>query len=166
MSTAIQAAPPLESGNRRYAPRRALRLQSAVSDSGMEVVIHDLSPTGVLLETSQALSSGETLFVDLPDRGPTAASVVWSSGNFHGCAFEQSIPSATISAALLRSPAAIPDGAADAGFDINALRTLASAIEAEEAVDDRYSLRTRGLVFGGLLVASWGAIGWAASALL
>lgn len=163
MSTAIQAAPPLESGNRRYAPRRALRLQSAVSDSGMEVMIHDLSPTGVLLETSQALGSGETLFVDLPERGPTAASVVWSSGNFHGCEFEQSIPSATISAALLRSPARAP---ADAAFDIESLRSLAASIEAEQPVDDRYSLRTRGLVFCGLLVASWGAIGWAVSAIL
>lgn len=132
----------------------------------MEVVIHDLSPTGMLLETPQDLCSGETLFVDLPERGPTAASVVWSSGHFHGCSFEQSIPSATISAALLRSPAMAPGDPADAGLDINALRTLAAAIEAQEEVDDRYSLRTRGLVFGGLLVASWGAIGLAVSALL
>lgn len=131
----------------------------------MEVVIHDLSPTGMLLETSHDLCNGETLFVDLPERGPTAASVVWSSGHFHGCEFEQSIPTATISAALLRSPAAAPSDTAEPSFDINDLKTLAAAIEAEEPVDDRYSLRTRGLVFGGLLVVSWGAIGWALTAL-
>ena len=166
MSTAVHAIAPLESENRRYAPRRALRLKSAVSDRGIEVVIHDLSPTGLLLETSQPLISGETLFVDLPERGPTAASVVWSSGNFHGCAFEQSIPSAAISAALLRSPASVPAEGADAGLDIMRLRELAADIEAADPIDDRYSLRTRGVVFGGLLMISWGAIGWALAALL
>jgi hypothetical protein len=166
MSTAVHAISPLESENRRYASRRALRLKSAVSDSGIEVVIHDLSPTGLLIETRQPLITGETLFVDLPERGPTAASVVWSSGNFHGCAFEQSIPSAAISAALLRSPASVPAGGADTGLDIHRLRELAADIEAADPIDDRYSLRTRGLVFGGLLVVSWGAIGWALTALL
>lgn len=163
MSTAVHAISPQESDNRRYTSRRALRLKSAVSDSGIELVIHDLSPTGLLIETSQELCSGETLFVDLPERGPTAASVVWSSGKFHGCAFEQSIPSAAVSAALLRSPANVPS---ETGLDISRLRELAADIEAADPIDDRYSLRTRGVVFGGLLMISWGAIGWALAALL
>jgi len=163
MSTAVHAISPQESANRRYTSRRALRLKSAVSDRGIDVVIHDLSPTGLLIETGQELCSGETLFVDLPDRGPTAASVVWTSGNFHGCAFEQSIPTAAVSAALLRSPAVTPS---ENGFDITRLRELAADIEAADPIDDRYSLRTRGLVFGGLLMISWGAIGWAIAALL
>ena len=163
MSTAVHAISPQESDNRRYTSRRALRLKSAVSDSGIELVIHDLSPTGLLIETSQELCSGETLFVDLPERGPTAASVVWSSGKFHGCAFEQSIPSAAVSAALLRSPANVPS---ETGLDISRLRELAADIEAADPIDDRYSLRTRGVVFGGLLVISWSAIGWALAALL
>lgn len=163
MSTAVHAISPQESDNRRYTSRRALRLKSTVSDSGIELVIHDLSPTGLLIETSQELCSGETLFVDLPERGPTAASVVWSSGKFHGCAFEQSIPSAAVSAALLRSPANVPS---ETGLDISRLRELAADIEAADPIDDRYSLRTRGVVFGGLLMISWGAIGWALAALL
>ena len=166
MSIAVQAVSPLESENRRYTSRRALRLKSAVSDSGIEVLIHDLSLTGMLVETPQDLCSGETLFVDLPERGPTAASVVWSSGRFHGCSFEQSIPSATISAALLRSPAAATVEGADSGFDINRLRALAADVATSEPVDERYSLRKRGLVLSGLLVASWGTIGWVISALL
>lgn len=163
MSTAVHAISPQESDNRRYTSRRALRLKSAVSDSGIELVIHDLSPTGLLIETSQELCSGETLFVDLPERGPTAASVVWSSGKFHGCAFEQSIPSAAVSAALLRSPANVPS---ETGLDISRLRELAADIEAADPIDDRYSLRARGVVFGGLLMISWGAIGWAPAVLL
>jgi hypothetical protein len=165
MSTAAYAISPVEIENRRYTSRRALRLRSAVSDSGIEVVIHDLSLTGILIETRQTLFSGETLFVDLPERGPTAASVVWSSGRFHGCAFEQSIPTAAVSAALLQSPAGTLAEDPDSGFDINRLRALAADIEAAEPVDDRYSLRTRGMVLGGLLVSSWAAIGWALTAI-
>jgi hypothetical protein len=152
---------PLQSDNRRYASRRALRLGATLSDRGVEVLIHDLSPTGLLIETGQSLTKGETLFVDLPERGPTAASVAWSSGRFYGCAFELSIPAAAVSAALLRSPALKPG--AESGLDITQLQALAAEVEAAPAIDDRYSLRTRGLVLVSLLAVSWGAIGWVAS---
>lgn len=161
MSTAVQTALPLQSDNRRYASRRALRLGATLSDRGVEVLIHDLSPTGLLIETAQSLTKGETLFVDLPERGPTAASVAWSSGRFYGCAFELSIPAAAVSAALLRSPALKPG--AESGLDITQLQALAAEVEAAPAIDDRYSLRTRGLVLVSLLAVSWGAIGWVAS---
>jgi hypothetical protein len=165
MSIAVKVASPLEVENRRYASRRALRLGAVLSDSGIEVVIHDLSPTGLLIETPQNLCSGETLFVDLPERGPTAASVVWSSGHFHGCAFELSIPAATISAALLRSPPGPVAGITEGGLDINRLQSLAASI-GEAPEDDRFSLRTRGLVLGSLVAVSWGAIAWAVAAFL
>jgi hypothetical protein len=166
MSTAVQTALPLGSENRRYASRRALRLGATLADSGVEVLIHDLSPTGLLIETAHPLGQGETLFVDLPERGPTAASVAWSSGRFHGCAFELSIPAATVSAALLRSPAVKPEATPSEKFDIARLQTLAAAVEAQPEVDDRYSLRTRGTVLVALLALSWGAIGWAVAAIL
>lgn len=161
MSTAVQTALPLGSENRRYASRRALRLGATLADRGVEVVIHDLSPTGLLLETTEPLASGETLFVDLPERGPTAASVAWHSGRFYGCEFELSIPAAAVSAALLRAPAKVAGG--DESFDITRLQELAAQIETSEPVDDRYSLRTRGTVLVALLVASWGAICWTVS---
>lgn len=171
MSTAIKTALPLDTDNRRYASRRALRLGSTLSDTGVEVLIHDLSPTGALIETAQRLSEGETLFVDLPERGPTAASVAWSSGRFYGCAFELSIPAATVSAALLRSPAARPAPRPPAAraptFDIARLHELAAEAEATPVpADDRLPLRTRGLVIASLLVLSWGAIGWTVSLFL
>lgn len=171
MLTALQTALPQESDNRRYASRRALRLGSTLTDTGVEVLIHDLSPTGLLIETAQPLSDGETLFVDLPERGPTAASVQWSSGRFYGCAFELSIPAATVSAALLRSPAARPEpsqpAAPSRAFDIARLHELAAEVDATPVpADDRYRLRTRGVVFAGLLVLSWGAIGWTVSLFL
>ena len=164
MSTAVQTALPLESDNRRYASRRALRLGATLTDRGVEVLIHDLSPTGLLIETGQPLTKGETLFVDLPERGPTAASVAWSSGRFYGCAFELSIPAAAVSAALLRSPALKPAG--ESGLDITQLQALAAEVEVSAPEDDRYSLRTRGVVLASMLVVSWGAIGWAVSLFL
>jgi hypothetical protein len=163
MPIAQQTALPQENGNRRYASRRALRLGATLADSGVEVLIHDLSPTGLLLETTQPLASGETLFVDLPERGPTAASVAWSSGDFYGCAFELSIPAAVISAALLRSPSPVQAPVPDGQLDIARLHALAAEVEAAPVEDDRYSLRTRGIVLASLLALSWGAIGWAVS---
>ncbi|URD60606.1 PilZ domain-containing protein [Sphingomonas sp. KRR8] len=166
MPTAVQTALPLESDNRRYASRRALRLGSTLTDSGVEVLIHDLSPTGLLIETAQSLAAGETLFVDLPERGPTAATVVWSGGNFHGCAFELSIPAAAVSAALLRSPALARKQAPDGQMDVAQLQALAAEADSFQPADERYSLRTRGLVLVALLGLSWGAIAWAVSAIL
>jgi hypothetical protein len=89
--------------NRRYAPRRALTLGSVLQDSGASAVIHDLSVTGLSLETSDPLSVGEKLLVDLPLRGATCATVVWREGTLFGCEFEESVPPAAISAALLRA---------------------------------------------------------------
>lgn len=166
MPIAHQSALPLGNENRRYASRRALRLGARLADSGVEVLIHDLSPTGLLIETAQPLASGETLFVDLPERGPTAASVAWSSGHFYGCAFELSIPAAVISAALLRSPGAVQATAPDGQLDVARLHALAAEVETAPEADDRYSLRTRGLVLVSLLALSWGAIGWVAAAIL
>ncbi|WP_152569519.1 MULTISPECIES: PilZ domain-containing protein [Sphingomonas] len=162
MSTAVQTALPLGNENRRYASRRALRLGATLADRGVEVTIHDLSPTGLLIETAERLAPGETLFVDLPERGPTAASVAWHSGRFYGCEFELSIPAAAVSAALLRSPAAKP-AATDDGFDITRLQELAAQVEAYAPEDDRYALRTRGTVLIALMVVSWSAILWTVS---
>lgn len=89
--------------NRRYAPRRTLTLGSVLQDSGTSAVIHDLSVSGLSLETSDPLSVGEKLLVDLPLRGATCATVVWREGSLFGCEFEESVSPAAISAALLRA---------------------------------------------------------------
>jgi hypothetical protein len=104
MQIAAELERPLEFGtNRRYAPRRTLTLGSVLQHSGARVVIHDLSVTGLSLETSDPLSVGEKLLVDLPLRGATCAMVVWREGSLFGCEFEESVSPAAISAALLRA---------------------------------------------------------------
>jgi hypothetical protein len=96
-----------ESGERRGSARRALRLdlENHRGPNGAgQVTIHDLSLTGVLIETSTPLTEGETFEVDLPEAGKVEALVVWSSGEFYGCRFKQPLSTAALSAALLRSP--------------------------------------------------------------
>jgi hypothetical protein len=96
------------SGERRSAQRRKLRLQagSATPSAGAtEVVIHDISEGGLLIESPVALIDGEVLEVLIPEAGTARAEVSWTSGHFFGCKFIEPIPTAAVSAALLRSPA-------------------------------------------------------------
>ena len=90
----------------RVGPRRKLHLDTAGSSSSgdaMNVMVHDLSETGLLLQTTAQLSLGEKIEVVLPHAGPTAASVVWGSNDFFGCRFEKRISHASVSAAQLQS---------------------------------------------------------------
>ena len=115
MHIAAEPERPLEFGtNRRYAPRRTLTLASVLQDSGASAVIHDLSVTGLSLETSDPLAVGEKLLVDLPLRGATCATVVWRDGSLFGCEFEESVSPAAISAALLRASPGDRDVSSDA----------------------------------------------------
>ena len=104
-------------GERRRSTRYRLRLATAGSTSSnarAEVVIHDLSTTGLLIETRAELSNGERLDVDLPEWGAAEAEIVWNSGAFFGCRFSDPISSAAVSAARLRSaPRSAERAAAD-----------------------------------------------------
>jgi PilZ domain len=118
------------SPERRGAPRRALRLDVAGDAAGSagDVTIHDLSLTGVLIETAADLVPGETFEVALPHAGAVEATVAWSSGRFYGCQFRQPISPAALSAALLQSSP--PEDTASAGTDMVAeLRGLTAQIE-------------------------------------
>lgn len=95
--------------NRRH-PRRALRLETrgTLPDGiAANVVVHNISVAGLLIETELSLAVGETLAIDLPDAGPVGAEIVWESGNLFGCAFQQALGEAALAAAQLRAdPAA------------------------------------------------------------
>jgi transcriptional regulator with XRE-family HTH domain len=103
----------------RVGPRRKLHLTApGASGSGtaLNVVVHDLSETGLLLQTSGQLSVGERIEVVLPHAGPTEANVVWASNEFFGCRFEKRISRATLSAAqLLSGPQ--PESSFDEGLE-------------------------------------------------
>ncbi len=90
-------------GNRRGAPRLVLYLGSMLGPCGSRAVIHDLSFTGLLFESSADLNTGDIIEVHLPQMGPTKTTVVRRDGTLFGCRFESAIPKAIVSAALLRS---------------------------------------------------------------
>lgn len=89
----------------RRDPRLTLRLE-AVGSTGTgltDVLVHNLSATGLLLESPLALTAGEKFAIDLPHAGTTRAKVVWASGTLYGCEFHTPLSPATLSAAQLRS---------------------------------------------------------------
>ena len=90
----------------RSAARRTLRLEVPAYSSAdaTKALIHNLSETGLLVETAADLQVGEALQIDLPHAGPTTALVIRRSGAFIGCEFAAPVSKAAVSAALLRNP--------------------------------------------------------------
>ena len=120
----------------RSAARRTLRLEVSTSSSqdATEALIHNLSETGLLLETSAELEVGEALQVELPQAGTTTAIVVWARGSFAGCEFAKRVSKAAVSAALLRAPvqAAPPPAAIVRGFSLNSRHRRGSPEDLED----------------------------------
>jgi hypothetical protein len=96
-----------DKGERRSSRRRKLRLETegaSASSSQTQVIIHDLSEEGLLVESPIPLVPGELLEVVIPEAGTAQAEVTWDGGRFYGCKFREPISTAAVSAALLRSP--------------------------------------------------------------
>ena len=143
-------------GNRRYSDRRLLKLQVAgvlADGPGIDVFIHDLSQSGLLIETWAKLAVGTQIEVDLPEAGKTIARVVWSTGHYFGCQFTAPIPSAALSAAVLKNPIAVPRAALQA-----APAAAPIAVPIAEQLDDLLSLGTRMRIIIALATAVWAAI--------
>lgn len=107
MPLAAQIRTSTESGKARGSVRRTLRLKvaAATPEDASHALIHNISEGGLLVETRAPLKLGDTLEVDLPEAGTTAAIVVWSRDRFFGCRFQSPVHVGAVSAALLRSPA-------------------------------------------------------------
>lgn len=94
------------SAGKGRASRRQLRLPlhgSKATGAEIEALVHNISATGMLVESGAALEIGEVIEVNLPHSGKTATKVIWTSGQLAGCQFEMPISPATLSAAQLRS---------------------------------------------------------------
>lgn len=93
------------SASERGAARRALQLETSGYAAGSDdanVTIHNISSTGLLIETALDLAEGDELAIDLPEAGTVAASVVWRSEHLFGCAFDEAISPAGLAAAQLQ----------------------------------------------------------------
>lgn len=135
------------SSERRRSARRRLQLitQGSTSSSpDIAVVIHDLSVSGLLVETFAAFSVGERIELDLPQSGAAEAVIVWNSGRFYGCKFVQPISTGAVSAALLLSPAgsSASENAQLMAIAMAELRALGAQVEGitdklDQAIDRR-----------------------------
>lgn len=92
---------------RPRAARRQLRLESEGSTPSGEtarVLIHNVSATGMLVESTVSMAEDERIEIDLPQVGRASAHVVWMSENYYGCRFETPLPASALGALELYSP--------------------------------------------------------------
>jgi len=118
----------------RAAPRRALRLETSgyAAAGPANVIVHNLSAIGLLLETDLLLCEGEELALELPEAGVVSAIVVWRSERLYGCAFAAALPPAALAAAQLRAAAPRPPAAAlPAAAPLDALPARLNALRRE-----------------------------------
>lgn len=84
--------------------RLSLQVNGASETVGIKAIIHNLSETGLLLQTDASLAIGDTFWVDLPQTGQSRASVIWSDDTYFGCRFDRPLTRTALSAARLQSP--------------------------------------------------------------
>ncbi|MBD2841024.1 PilZ domain-containing protein [Erythrobacter rubeus] len=104
---------------RRQSERKQLRLATSVGSSAdaNRALIHDLSGSGLRLETDAELSVGDIIQVGLPLIGPVDAKVIWRELSFLGCDFVEPISQAAVNAALLKSSKDLGEVADNADVD-------------------------------------------------
>lgn len=72
------------------------------------VSVHNISASGMLIETSLMLDHGAMLAVELPHEELVEAEVVWGSGRLFGCRFANPIGAAALAAVELKGEAPLP----------------------------------------------------------
>src|SRR5690606_2697969 len=73
-----------------------------------DMLVHNISETGLLLETQIDLAVGEKIDLALLRQQAATARVVWSSGALFGCRFDVPLSQSALSAARLQSAAVPP----------------------------------------------------------
>ena len=143
---------PSPGADKRHDARRKLSLLASGlkhDGTGIEVQIHNISGTGLLLESDIKLAAGDRIDIQLPHAGDITAVVIWASGRLFGCQFEGPVSPATLSAVELKSavapaPASAPAPSVDEdqaepvideafGARLQRLRTKAGLSQAEVA---------------------------------
>nr|WP_166179472.1 PilZ domain-containing protein [Altererythrobacter segetis] len=94
--------------------RHSLHLEVGTRTSGSlshGTTVHNISESGILLETSASLAIGDVVEVDLPHIGLRSARVMWTSDQLLGCKFDDPLSTAGVSAARLSGtfPSLLPD---------------------------------------------------------
>lgn len=165
ISARLQITP---TADRRGWQRRRLSLGSSLQSTGDDVTIHDISASGMLIETAAELAVFDALEIELPETGITPALVIWNSGQYFGCEFKQRLSQGAISAALLRSQ---PAASAELELPLplpepQSQESTPGESESQDLLEEQkapFGVRLR-VIFGSALLL-WALIIWAAVAL-
>lgn len=96
-----------DSPNKRGASRLRIRVQTAGElEQGQQadVTIHNISASGILMETRSGLAVGQIIRIELPESDPVFSTVVWESPPLFGCRFHNRLSQAVLSAVQLSNP--------------------------------------------------------------
>ena len=74
------------------------------SGERVTVILHNISSSGMLIQSHQMLYLNQSIQIDMPEAGLVAATVIWQSKPLYGCRFVQPLPRAALSAIRLRNP--------------------------------------------------------------
>jgi hypothetical protein len=154
--TAAQDGPD-QSSDGRHSSRHRLFLDARASTGSQaaEILIHNLSSTGMLLETPIELAGNDGIDVDIPEVGTVRANIVWSSESFYGCQFERPMSRAAVSAAMLRSPS---DWAASDPLPLPPVAAPDIPMSQYRHGSDEISPRAKFFIVTGLAIVCWGAV--------
>lgn len=154
----LEAVP--DRGDVRAALRHKLSLEvrgTTFSGDAANVLIHNISLTGLLIETSVDLQIGEAFEVEVPHVGVRSAVIIWSSGRLFGCEFEAAVPNAAISAALLQTPAEGSSRSASAdAYPTNVQEDYVNDDVSRQPV--KLPIRTRALIIFSFSLLAWAVI--------
>ncbi len=106
----------------RVAQRRTLRLGASgqFARAAVAVTVHNISATGMMIQTETPLAEGERFALDLPEAGERSAQVVWADAPMYGCRFNRPLEAAALSAAQLRADVAESPEPVSPGEDFGA----------------------------------------------
>lgn len=156
-----------DNAEQRASDRRHLRLEARAAtpgqaeseDSGVEV--HNLSPTGMLVECSVDLPVGAALDIELPGGSIHRAEVVWADEGLLGCRFARRLSAAQLSAALLRADPIAPTTAPPRLTQDEAIDRLRqhwdfeTPVQAAPEREKPLGLGMRLWIIGGLAAGTW-----------
>jgi len=151
----IEASPDVRGRVRR---KLFLRSDTVVAGSpSTTATVHNLSETGLLIETDVELSVGDSIEVDLPRAGLKSAKIVWTDDRLFGCSFAGEISTATVSAAVLRgsflSSSENPELVGDPDPEIDPVQGDGTDPDAELSPAAIF------WTIAGLVILSWGIVG-------
>lgn len=158
-------------GHERYRVRiGAVRIELGADVS--DLTVHDVSASGILLETDQELATGLRIAVEFPESVRREAHIVWASNNFYGARFTKELSPTELGRIYAASDVVWPDFGREEYPDPIKLRrgryigdTAATAAVETSGDDlglgsgDKLPLKTRLAVIFGMAGFCWAIIG-------